>query len=140
MSEYHECTTEIQDEECLIKALEELGYKPEVHKEAKNLIGYVGDKRDQKAHIIIPRKQISQASNDIGFERMSDGKYKVLISAYDQSIAKGGKRGLQIDAMKQLYTKHKLLKTVKTKLKYTLKSQEVDQDGNIRVRLTRRDF
>lgn len=49
------------------------------------LSGYQGDARSQKAHIVIPRGQISSASNDIGFLREEDGTYTVHVSEYDQS-------------------------------------------------------
>jgi hypothetical protein len=47
-----------------------MGYQPKVNDVAQNLYGYLGDKREQKAHIIIPRSQITSASNDIGLEKV----------------------------------------------------------------------
>ena len=57
----------------------------EVHEEATNLIGYHGDKRTDKAEIIIRREYISSASNDIGFKLAQDGTYQAIISDYDSS-------------------------------------------------------
>ena len=113
-----------------------MGYKPEIHQEAVALIGYRGDKREQKAHIVIPRKQISGASNDVGLEKQSNGKYIIHISEYDESIATSGS-GFQINKMKQLYAKNRLLGIVRGKSKYKLKSQMVDEDGSIRIKITR---
>ena len=73
MSEYHVVETGFKDEPVLISTLKEMGYEPEIHKTAKNLYGYAGKKRDQKANIIIPRAQVGSASNDIGFERVKKG-------------------------------------------------------------------
>jgi hypothetical protein len=42
--------------------------------------------RSQKANVILRRRNLSSASNDIGFERTSDGRYRAHISEYDESI------------------------------------------------------
>lgn len=92
MSEYSEHQTEYKDEKCLVEALIEMGWSKdeiEVHKEATNLYGYHGDKRADKANIIIRRKNIGSASNDIGFAKGANGKYEAIISAYDSRS--GGK-------------------------------------------------
>lgn len=88
MSHYVDVTTEIKDEKALVKALGRLGYQGmvEVYDHAVNLYGYRGDMRSQKANVVLRRKNLSSASNDIGFERMSDGRYRAHISEYDESI------------------------------------------------------
>lgn len=89
MSAYQQQNTEMTDLDCLKEALEgeklRSGQecKPVVHKEAQQLEGYHGDKRKQKAHIIIPRAQVGGASNDIGFEKQADGKIIAHISNFD---------------------------------------------------------
>ena len=46
MSRYHEFESQFKDEQCLVEALNEQGYKTvEVHKEPVSLIGYHGDTR-----------------------------------------------------------------------------------------------
>jgi hypothetical protein len=35
--------------------------------EGRPLVGYLGDARAERAQIIIPRRQLDAASNDIGF-------------------------------------------------------------------------
>ena len=77
MSAYSEQTTEFKDGEVLIQALLEMGFG-----EVRNCIGnpeqledYQGRKRKQVADIIIPRKYVPGASNDIGFVRNADGKF-----------------------------------------------------------------
>lgn len=99
MSAYSETSTEFKDGELLIEALTAMGYKP------RNCIGnqqalesYTGDYRTpdgqghtsdmnkaMKADIIIPRKQVGGSSNDIGFVKGADGKYKAIISDYDST-------------------------------------------------------
>ena len=82
MSAYHSYETVFKDKDCLVEALKEMGFKPSVHDEAKQLTGYQGDKRQQTAEIIIPKAQVGSASNDIGFKKEGD-VYKAIISAYD---------------------------------------------------------
>jgi hypothetical protein len=130
MSEYHQVDIGLKDQECLIKTLEELGYKPQIHAEAVPLTGFQGDKRKQKAHIVIPRKQVGGASNDVGFE-LINGEYVLRVSAYDK-----GKKKLRPNQLKQLYAKHKVEKTISGKTtKYRLKSKTVDADGRIRIKV-----
>lgn len=87
MSEYRTTKTIYKDKKCLLAALAELGFtadKVEDHAEAQHLYGYQGDKRSQKAHIIIRREHVGGASNDIGFAKQADGTYEAIISQYDQ--------------------------------------------------------
>ena len=90
MSKYVECETEIMNEKALIRALEEMGYKKENLRFGKNmhLEGYRGDRRSQTADIIIPRKFVRSAANDIGFKKQADGSFKVIVSEYDMSCDK----------------------------------------------------
>jgi len=128
ISEFHSCTISLTDNQCIIEALVEMGYKPKVSDKPQNLYGYLGDKREQKAHIIIPRSQITNASNDIGFEKIGKN-YIVHISQYDEQI-----HSFDIDKLKQLYGKHRIKKFVKMKTgKYNIKSQKVKKDGTIEI-------
>ena len=130
MSEYHVVDIDIEDQECLVKALEELGYKPKICAEAQQLYGYQGDKRKQRAHVIIPRSQVGGSSNDIGFEKVK-GKFIAHVSAYDKPRFK-----TKQDQLKQLYAKHRVLKTAKLNpSRFKQKSVGVDKEGNIRIKL-----
>jgi hypothetical protein len=91
MSAYLEIKTEFHDLEALLQALCEVGTarcptlrrdQIEVHPQGANLMGYHGDTRSQKAHVIIRRNNVNSASNDIGFE-LVNGAYVARISAYD---------------------------------------------------------
>jgi hypothetical protein len=86
MSKYEEFHTVIADETYLIEALEQLGYKPEVHKNGVALYGYMGDERSERANIVIRRTQLDSASNDIGFTRDGTGQFRAVISDYDRGI------------------------------------------------------
>ena len=86
MSNYQEMSTILAHEGYLVEALEQMGYKPEVHKNGAALVGYRGDERPEKAHIIIRRRQLDSASNDIGFVRDTGGQYRAVVSDYDRGI------------------------------------------------------
>lgn len=100
MSRYTELKTNFKDRDCLVKALNDVGYETvEVNDEAQPLVGYQGDFRDKdnwnghtrnpdqavKAHVIVRRRHIGSVANDLGFERMPDGKFRAIISDYDSS-------------------------------------------------------
>jgi len=87
MSHYVDIETNICDGEALVRALERVGFKGqvEVHEIAQALYGYQGDRRQQKANIILRREHVGSASNDIGFELMESGRYRSHISEFDQS-------------------------------------------------------
>lgn len=80
-----------KDKKLLLKALAQLGYTDvEVHDgEGANLIGYHGDTRADKANVIVRRKYIGTASNDIGFRKTAKG-YVPIVSEYDRGYARGG--------------------------------------------------
>lgn len=124
--------TEFQDKECLLDALKDMGYTPTVHKTAKQLEGYRGKQREQRAHIIIPRKQVGGASNDVGFEKV-DGNYRTHASAYDSTWRTGKK----INKLKQGYAEKVIMKVVKMHSKYSFKSRKVDEEGNIKIKVRR---
>lgn len=92
MSAYSETAVkDFKDGELLIQALEEMGFKPvNCIGKPQHLEGYQGDKREQTADIIIPRKQVGGAANDIGFVRKPDGTYTAIISEYDSSRYNAG--------------------------------------------------
>lgn len=84
MSAYTEQETQINDADLLVECLKEKGIaEVEKHDTPKNLVGFQNDKREQKAEIIIRRKHVGSASNDIGFAKQSDGTFKAIISQFD---------------------------------------------------------
>src|SRR5258708_20973238 len=86
MSAYGEFETIMREDRFLVEGLTAMGYKVEVHAAGAGLVGYHGDVRHEKAHVIIRRAQLDSASNDIGFARGADGRFRALLSEYDRSI------------------------------------------------------
>jgi hypothetical protein len=85
MSAYITLATPMTDQQCLLEALADLGFdstKVEVFEQAEQLQGYQGDRRQQRAHVIIRRQFVGSASNDIGFERTETG-FRAYVSGFD---------------------------------------------------------
>lgn len=90
MSEFTVCKTKFKDRDALVDALVESGFKREeieIHETPQNLYGYHGDKRSQKANIIIRRGSVGSSSNDLGFLKKEDGTYEAIISEFDRRSA-----------------------------------------------------
>lgn len=83
MSHFSQIAVKFKDQSCLVEALQRLGFYPQIHDKPVNLYGYQGDKREQVAHIVVPRNQISSLSNDLGFH-WNGFDYECLISEYDE--------------------------------------------------------
>lgn len=90
MSAYKTLECNIVDLDCLLEAVKLLGLEATIHDIPQFLYGYQNDKREEKANIIIDRKQLNKltgASNDIGFKWNSETeKYDMIISAYDSKL------------------------------------------------------
>ena len=131
MSHFVECQTEFRDPQALAAALVECGFQDsqiEVHEQAVPLFGYQGDARPQKAHIVIRRKHVGQAANDVGWERLSDGTYRAWISEYD------GRHRFNPETqnrIKQEYAYHAVARQQRT-LGRTIQRRELD-NGEIEV-------
>lgn len=126
MSEYKKVAIDLRtsEEACLIDALVDIGFPRaaiEIHDKAVHLLGYGGDRRAQTAHVVIRRKHVGDMSNDLGFERMPDGTYRLHVSDYDKhSLAPGASRiGMRYDGgfVKRLSGLAALRTTEKTMLK-----------------------
>jgi hypothetical protein len=84
MSHFTRFRTRLTDAAVLAAALAEVGYQAEVHDEPQVLYGYRGDPRPERAEVIVRRRDIGSASNDIGFARHADGAFEAIISEYDR--------------------------------------------------------
>ena len=116
MSKYNRQRSQYNDRDCLVAALNEVGYTDvEVYDESVSLYGYRGDVRPEKANVIVRRKHISTAANDLGFVRESDGTYSAIVSDYDRH-----KHGAEwMTGLKVAYTEKRLIKHAASKgLKY----------------------
>ena len=126
--------SEFKDKEELVRSLEELNLHPEVHVEPQHLQGYRGDKRSQKAHIIVRRKYVGNASNDVGFlYDKNKQKYKVIASEFDSAWRTGKK----INKLKQVYGEKVIMKGVKKNSRFSLISRKENEKGEIKIKVRR---
>jgi len=136
MSHYTTVETEFTDQECLLDALNDIGFtadKVEVHEAAQQLFGYGGDQREQRAHVIIRRQWVGRASNDVGFFRQPDGTFQAIISEFDARHAKWSSAGL--GKLKQRYNYHVYKKLAERK-GYRVRERQ-DEKGTIKLTLAR---
>ena len=70
--------------ELLIEALGDLGWSQDKIEEGEHLhlFGYQGDRRNVTADLVIRRKHVGSASNDLGFAKTDKG-YIPIISEFD---------------------------------------------------------
>lgn len=133
MSHFTVMKTKIVDQEALVKALMDLGFQEvEVHETAQHLYGYRGDQRAQTAEVIVRRKYIGRASNDIGFKLGQNGTYTALISEYDRD--QYGQEWL--NQLSQRYAYH-VARMKLTQQGFDLVNEEIQQDGRIHLVLRR---
>ena len=132
MSKYEELRTVFSDERFLIEALRDLGYNPEVSNEGLSLYGYLGDERPEKAHIVIRRRQLDSASNDIGFACDANGVYRALISEYDRGI---GFNEAWLGRVAQTYKERQTMAVAKSKGYRFLGRQVVETPAGKKVQL-----
>lgn len=78
------------NEALLVAALAALGYAEVERGESLPLYGYMGDERTERAQLVVRRKHIGRASNDLGFTRTDKG-FTPIISEYDQRTLHDGK-------------------------------------------------
>jgi hypothetical protein len=78
-----------KDRRLLLAALADLGYADVEEGEKLALFGYEGDRRRETAEIVVRRRHVGAASNDLGFARTEQG-YVPIISEYDQRVLHGG--------------------------------------------------
>jgi len=132
LSKYLECNTVLGDRTFLVAALAELGYHAEVHPDGAALFGYEGRERPERAHVIIRRKELSPASNDIGFARSSDGPFVALLSEYDQQIGYDRK---WLGKVQQIYKEKQTIATARAN-GYVFQGRDVVQTtGGQQIRL-----
>lgn len=121
--------TAFKDRECLLNALSECGYETVEEGEALSLYGYQGDRRPETAQIVVRRKYIGAASNDLGFQK-TDAGYFPVISEYDQRYM------MQGNFLTALKTNYNLKSTEKLarNLRGTLSRERVGSTIKIRIK------
>ena len=79
----------LKDRRLLLAALADIGYAEVEEGEALPLYGYQGDRRPETAELVVRRRHLGSASNDLGFARTPAG-YVPIVSEYDQRVLHGG--------------------------------------------------
>jgi hypothetical protein len=135
MSRYCTVKTEFKDEKALVAALMETGNWTQeqiaVHEKPQHLFGYSGDRRAEKAHIIIRRQHVGRSSNDIGFVSNADGSYEAIISEFDS-----GRYGPKwIGKLKGSYAYHKLRREQESRGRRVVRTR-CQRTGRQRVEIT----
>ena len=131
ISHYTAVRTQIKNRDCLVKALNDLGFegKVELHDgEGANLYGYMGDKRTQTANVILRRKHVGGSSNDIGWKLREDGTYEAIISEYDS----GKYNKAWCEKLMQRYSLHTIKKQARAQ-GYTISEEVIDSKGEITI-------
>ena len=129
MSHFTCIQTQIKDVNCLVNALDDVGFPTvEVHETAQSLYGYQGDVRPETAEVIIRRQYVGKQSNDIGFKTQENGTLKAIISEYDRRQYSQQ----WLNKLTQRYGYHTLVKTAQEQ-GYSIEENEVLEDGTMRV-------
>jgi hypothetical protein len=126
MSAYKKIECLFKSQETLINCLKHLGYNPVVYKEKHNLTGYQGDTRAETAEIIVPKQQISNASNDLGFSFDEESReYTMICSDYDahKGVADKVKQAYALVAIQAALKKHK----------FSINSETVNENKTITI-------
>jgi hypothetical protein len=133
MSHYTTLATAIVSAEHLVAALHDLGFdEVERHDTPQPLVGWLGDTRGNKAEVIIRRRHVGIASNDIGFARTGDGRFEALISDFDR--ARHGPEWL--GRLTQRYA-YRVARDTLAAQDFDLVEESMDEDRTIRMTVRR---
>ncbi len=86
MSAYIVIATPMTDRECLLAALDDVGFSAkniEIHETPVPLVGFEGTQREQLANLVLRRQFVGASSNDLGFLATPTG-YRMIVSDYDR--------------------------------------------------------
>jgi hypothetical protein len=133
MSKYKVIKTTFTDVDLLLEAIEAVGVPCEVAPpgELLPLYGYRGDRRPERANVVIRRRNISVGANDVGFAVQPDGSIGTIISEFD-SHSRGQR---MVNSITQQYAVLNVTRLAEAG-GYTV-CQEKDGVGAVHLRLTR---
>ena len=94
-----------------------------------SLYGYQGDRRKETANIVIRRKFVGSASNDLGFQK-TDAGYVAVISEFDRRTMMQGKFLINLRTNYNLKSAEKLARN----LRGTLHQERVGSTIKIRIK------
>lgn len=109
----------------------------EVHEEGAGLFGYGGDDRSKNkkganyappCHIVIRRKHVGGASNDVGYLRDGKGGYTAYVSDFDKG---GNYSQSKQDAVAQDYAERVSMRSLKAKGYTVVRKKE--KDGTVHL-------
>lgn len=130
MSKYLTFTDVVfKSESLLLAALADLGYAEVERGEALPLYGYQGDVRKERAEIVVRRRFIGSASNDLGFARTAEG-FTPIISEYDQRTLHGGKF---VASLRAAYNE-RVVKEMQQRLRGTLRRETQGSVVKLKIR------
>ena len=118
-----------KDRRLLLAALATVGYPEAEEGEALPLYGYRGDQRPETAQLVVRRRRVGSASNDLGFTHTSQG-YVPIVSEYDQRALQGGQLLVNL---RTAYSEH-VVEEVKRRLRGTARRTVDGSLIKIRVR------
>lgn len=118
-----------KNEALLLEALADLGYRDVERGDALPLYGYQGDERTERAQLVVRRKHIGVASNDLGFARTSDG-FTPIISEYDERTLHDGKF---IARLRSAYNE-RVVSEMQKRLRGTLRREREGSTLKLRIR------
>ena len=108
-----------KDEALLLAALADVGYTEVERGESLPLYGYRGDQRAERAQLVVRRKHIGSASNDLGFARAEQG-YTPIISEYDKQTMLDGQF---LPRLRAAYNE-RVVETLQRRLRGTLRREQ----------------
>jgi hypothetical protein len=127
MSKYKRIETQFKDEGTLRQALHDVGI-PFEEGEGLTLYGWKGKARPETAEFVIRRRHIESAANDLGFHRLPDGSFEVVISDFDSTS-----RGMGITRqVKQRYARLQVERLARAR---GYRVEEIEENGATRLRL-----
>ena len=124
MSQYEELKTTMTDQQYLVEALEEMGFKPEVQTDGAALNGYGGVAWNRPVQVIISREQLRGALAPVGFGRDEAGVYQAVIDDLDRQYV--GLNEGWLGRIAQGYKERQTMAVAKSK-GYVFRGREVVQ-------------
>jgi Protein of unknown function (DUF1257) len=112
----------------LLASLADLGFSQVEEGQEVALYGYEGDRRPDTAAIVVRRRYIGDASNDLGFRLTSEG-YIPIISEYDQRTLCAGQF---LPRLRVAYAE-RVVETVRKRVRGTV--HRVTEGGVIKLRV-----
>jgi hypothetical protein len=112
----------------LLASLADLGFSHVEEGQEVALFGYEGDRRPETAAIVIRRRYIGDASNDLGFRLTNEG-YIPIISEYDQRTLCVGQF---LPRLRVAYAE-RVVETVRKRVRGTV--HRVTEGGVIKLRI-----